>query len=92
MFFTFGIPPVIIESGDNMNKSIPAFILGLIFSIIGAISAYLFYGVFIIVGVFTNTIQTTVTLLPLLNIISFGIAFIGSIFCLKKRKLAEQFC
>ncbi|MBO5954705.1 MAG: hypothetical protein J6Q13_01905 [Clostridia bacterium] len=70
-----------------MNKSIPAFILGLILSIIGAISAYLFYGVFIIIGVFTNTIQTLVTLLPLINIISFGIAFIGSIFCLIKKKI-----
>ena len=87
MFFTFVIPPVIIKSGDYMNKSIPAFIFGLIISIIGAISAYLFYGVFIIVGVLTDTFQTVVTVLPVLNIISFGIAFIGSIFCLIKKKI-----
>lgn len=70
-----------------MNKSIPAFIFGLIFSIIGAISAYLFYGVFIIIGIFTNTIQTVVTILPILNLITFGISFIGSILCLIRRKV-----
>lgn len=70
-----------------MKKSISGFVLGLIFSIIGAISSYLFYGVFILLGVLTQAIQTLVTILPLINLISFGISFIGSIFCLINKKV-----
>ena len=70
-----------------MKKAIPSFILSLIFSIIGAIAAYVFYAVFILVGAFTGQLYTAVTLLPIINIFSFGIAFIGSIFCLINRKI-----
>ena len=87
MFFTFFVPPVKIESGGNMNKSVPAFVLGLIFTIIGAIASYIFYAIFILVGTFTGHIHSIVTLLPLVNLFSFAISFVGSIFCLIKRKV-----
>jgi len=88
MFFTFIKINDKIESGDNyMNKSIPAFVLGLFLSIIGAIAAYLFFAVFILVGTITNAFQSAVIILPLVNLACFGIAFIGSIFCLIKKKV-----
>ena len=88
MFFTFFIPCATMIEGDNyMNKSIPSFIFGLIFSIIGAISAYLFFAVFILVGTLTMAIQSVVTILPMVNLACFGISFIGSIFCLIKKKV-----
>lgn len=70
-----------------MNKSIPAFIFGLIFSIIGAVSAYLFFAVFILVGTLTLAIQSVVIILPMVNLACFGISFIGSILCLIKKKV-----
>ncbi len=69
------------------KKSIPSFVFGVIFSIIGAIAAYLFYGVFIIVGALTKAIQSIATILPLLNLICFGISFIASIFFLIRKKI-----
>ena len=70
-----------------MKKSIPAFVLGLIFSIIGAISAYLFYAVFILVGALTQAMQTAIIVLPILNLICFAISFVGSILCLFHKKV-----
>jgi len=70
-----------------MKKSVPAFVLGLIFSIIGALSAYLYYAIFILVGAFSGHLFTAVTVLPILNLISFGISFLGSIICLIKRQV-----
>lgn len=70
-----------------MNRSVPAFILGLLFSIIGAIAAIIFYLAFIIIGAFTGDLFAFVALLPLLNILCFGIAFIGSIMCIVRRKI-----
>lgn len=88
MFFTFFVPPVIINSGDEkMKKSVPSFVLGLIFSIIGALAAYLFYAIFILVGAFTGHIASIITILPLLNLFSFGISFIGAIVCLINKKV-----
>ncbi len=70
-----------------MNKSVLAFILGLIMSIIGAIASYLFFAVYIIVGTFSGQIGSIFTLLPLINLASFGISCIGSILCLIKKKV-----
>lgn len=88
MFFTFFVPPVIIESGDNMNKSVPAFVIGLIFSIIGAICAYAFWAVFVLLSITQKgAVQALCNILPLINMATFVLSFIGCCFCFSKAKI-----
>ena len=87
MFFTFFISNDTINSEIDMKKSLPSFILGLILSIIGAIAAYVFYAIFILIGAFTGHFYAVISLLPMVNILSFGISFVGSIICLTNRKV-----
>ena len=88
MFFTFFIPPVIINSGGNMNKSVPAFVVGLIFSIIGAIVGYVFWAVFVLLSITQKgATQTLCNILPMINMATFALSFIGCIFCLIKPKV-----
>lgn len=71
-----------------MKKSILAFVIGLIFSLIGAICAYIFLVVFGLVGAFANgTIQKLCNVLPFINISTFALSLIGSFFCLSKPKV-----
>jgi len=71
-----------------MNKSIPAFALGLIFSLIGVALAYVYWVVFVIIAAFSSeAIKTICTIIPLINICVFTISFIGSFFCLGKLKI-----
>ncbi len=71
-----------------MNKSIPAFVIGLIFSIIGAICAYLFWMVFVLIGAFTGgNLGAALTVLPMVNLASFAISFVGCFFCFRKAKV-----
>ncbi len=88
MFFTFFVPPIIINSGDNMKKSVPAFAIGLSFSIIGAIVGYAFWAVFVLLSITqTGTAQTLCNILPLINMATFALSFVGAILCLTKPKV-----
>ena len=71
-----------------MRKSISSFVLGLVFSLIGGISAYLFWFIFLLIGAFTQgTVQTILTTVPIINFITFVISFIGCFFCLWKARI-----
>ena len=71
-----------------MRKSIPTFILGLVFSIIGAIAGYVLWLIGVFVGAFsTGAIQTIFLTLPTINLITFVISFIGCFFCLWKARI-----
>ena len=90
MFFTFFVANDNMFSENNMKKSIPSFVNTLIFSILGAILAYLFWIVFIIVGSFANnTLKTLCTIIPFVNMVLFGIMFIASFLYLIKPKFAS---
>ena len=90
MFFTFFIPgTTMIEGDENMRKVIPSFVMCLIFSIIGAICAYLFSVVFVIAGAFVGGIfKTLSTTIPFINMATFGLSFIATFFCFKQPKFA----
>ena len=70
-----------------MNKSIPAFIVGIIFSILGAISSYIFFTFVIFVVAFSDLPSPPISILPLINILPFAISFIGSIVCMFRKKV-----
>ena len=71
-----------------MKKSVLAFVLGLIFSIIGAISTLVFNVAFIFVAAFTTgTLQSIATIVPYINLIALAISLVGSFICLSKAKI-----
>ena len=72
-----------------MNKNISAFIIGLIFSIIGAIASYAFSTVWIFLSLATVNLSMF-TMLPLINIAFYALALIGSILCLFKAKIGGR--
>ena len=71
-----------------MTKSISSFVLGLVFSIIGAIAGYVLWLIGIFVGAFsTGMIQTIFLILPIINLVTFIISFTGCFFCLWKARI-----
>ena len=71
-----------------MIKSISSFVLGLVFSIIGAIAGYVLWLIGIFVGAFsTGMIQTIFLILPIINLVTFIISFTGCFFCLWKARI-----
>ena len=70
-----------------MNKSISSFVLGLIFSIIGGITSYIFWLILALISAFaTGILQIVVTICPLVNMATFVLSFLGCFFCLGKAK------
>lgn len=70
-----------------MNRSISSLVLGLIFSIIGGISGYILWTVFILISIGNEGIlQLIFSIGPLINLATFGLSFIGSFFCIGKAK------
>ena len=66
-----------------MKRSVPAFIVGLISSIVGAVASYLIFVVVGLIGAFSvGATQQILTIFPFLNMGTFVLAFIGSCFCL----------
>ena len=71
-----------------MTKSISSFVLGLVFSIIGAIAGYVLWLIGTFVGAFsTGMIQTIFLILPIINLVTFIISFTGCFFCLWKARI-----
>ena len=71
-----------------MNKAIPSFVIGLIFSILGAISATFFMVVTIFVEAFSiGALNDSLIIVTLINILTFAISFIASFFCFKLAKV-----
>lgn len=71
-----------------MKKSTLAFVLGLVFSIIGAISTLIFNLVFIFVGIFASgALQAIATITPYINLLALAISLIGSFVCLSKARV-----
>ena len=92
IFFTFKKKHVkikIIYGGILMsNRSIPAFVIGLISSIVGAITAYVFWLVFVLIGAVSGgTIKIILNIFPFINLATFAISFIGCFFCLKRSRI-----
>ncbi|MBQ9795783.1 MAG: hypothetical protein IJW36_02320 [Clostridia bacterium] len=69
------------------TKSVSSCVLGIIFSIIGAIGAYVFDVVliFLVLAIKPNPF---IMLIPYVNIGAYVISFIGSIICLFNRKVS----
>ena len=88
MFFTIFTPPVIIETGGNMNKSIAGFVLGLVFSLLGAIASYILWVVTVLVAAFSfGNAPGILAYLPLINISTYVISLVGCCFCFAKPKV-----
>ena len=71
-----------------MDKSMPAFLIGLISSIIGAICAYLFWIIFVLISTLTtDTVRVLLNIFPFINLATFAISFIGCLFCLRRARI-----
>lgn len=72
-----------------MNKCISGFVLGLIFSILGAISSYVLWIVTVLVAAFSlGNAPGILAYLPLINIITYVVSLVGCCFCFAKPKVA----
>ena len=71
-----------------MNKSIPSFVIGLIFSLIGGICACLFWIVFVLIGAIADgAVKIIITIFPFINVGMFVLSLVGSLLCLKRAKI-----
>ena len=72
-----------------MNKCVSGFILGLVFSILGAIASYILWIVTVLVAAFSlGKAASILAYLPLINIGTYVISLVGCCFCFAKPKVA----
>lgn len=71
-----------------MNKCISGFVLGLIFSLLGALASYVLWIVCVLVVAFSQSHLAILAYLPLINIATYVISLVGCCFCFAKPKVA----
>lgn len=71
-----------------MNKCISGFVLGLIFSLLGALASYILWIVCVLVAAFSKGALDILVYLPLINIATYVLSLVGCCFCFGKPKVA----